>query len=99
VGSSSISGSTVREGGSRAAYLTPTDLDGDEGGDAMDWTEGTAWWTGVPVDQVEEVREGVKALEGLILGGKLRVDEVQVKSHNCPYAQRVETANPSSRRN
>lgn len=80
---SSFSGSTIREHGSRAAYLSPADLDGDEGDDPTDWVEGTSWWTGVQIDQADEVKEGVKELDGLVQGGKLRPGEVQVGPQFC----------------
>jgi len=66
--------------GTRAAYLSAGDLDGDDPADGSGWGVG-GWWSGVGIDDVEEAREGVKALEALIAGGKLRTGEVLVSPH------------------
>ncbi|ORY34198.1 hypothetical protein BCR39DRAFT_516718 [Naematelia encephala] len=76
----SSSGSTIRaigasDEGSRAAYLSPGDLDGDEE-DAGSWAEGTGWWSGVNPDHVYEVKEGIRDLEALLSGGKLKKGEI-----------------------
>ncbi|WVQ80288.1 hypothetical protein IAT38_002393 [Cryptococcus sp. DSM 104549] len=84
-GSNAGSGSsTVRAGetasgagsGSRAAYLSAGDLDGDESEDPRGWAEGNGWWVGVGAEGVEEVREGIRKLEGLISSGKLKPEEL-----------------------
>ena len=62
----------------RAAYLSGGDLDGDDLPDGTGWGIGNQWWKGVDSDDAEEAREGVKALEGLIAGGKLTPAELQV---------------------
>ena len=62
---------------SRAAYLSGGDLDGDDAPDGSGWAVGS-WWTGINQDGVEEAKEGIKALEGLINGGKLAAGEIQV---------------------
>jgi len=63
--------------GSRAAYLSTGDLDGDDAPDGSGWAAG-GWSIGISSEGVEEAREGVKALEGLISGGKLTPGELQV---------------------
>ena len=77
----SSSGSTIRhpEDGARAAYLSAGDLDGDDSEDAEAWSTNAGWWTGVGVEQVDEVKEGTKALEELIAGGKLHPGELLVR--------------------
>ncbi|WWD09042.1 hypothetical protein V865_007162 [Kwoniella europaea PYCC6329] len=76
--SSSITGSgssTIRPSdvgtSSKASYLSSGDLDGDETDDPRGWAEGNLWWNGVSPEGVDEVREGIKSLEGLIVSGKL----------------------------
>ncbi|WRT63735.1 uncharacterized protein IL334_000658 [Kwoniella shivajii] len=78
----SASGSTIRanEGGvgvsSKASYLSSGDLDGDEVDDYRGWGEGNEWWNGVGSEGLEEVKEGIKSLEGLIQSGKLSAAEL-----------------------
>lgn len=76
------SSGTVRalagEAGARAAFLSPADLDGDDAEDETAWAEGNGWWSGVSVDQVDEVKEGIKAIEGLLSSGTLRPGEAVV---------------------
>ncbi|OCF45189.1 hypothetical protein I317_00992 [Kwoniella heveanensis CBS 569] len=81
--SASGSGSTTRaaEGsnvgtGSKASYLSSGDLDGDDSDDPRYWGEGSGWWNGVGSEAVDEVKEGIKAIEGLIVGGKLGAPEL-----------------------
>ncbi|KAK8845479.1 hypothetical protein IAR55_006192 [Kwoniella newhampshirensis] len=90
-GSQSGSGSTIRgnetssAGTSRAAYLSAGDLDGDDSDDTAAWGEGTDWWQGVSLDGVDEVREGVKALEVLIDSGKLSSAELSSAKLTLAY--------------
>ncbi|WVQ93775.1 hypothetical protein IAU59_000853 [Kwoniella sp. CBS 9459] len=81
--STSGSGSTIRaaEGssfgtGSKASYLSSGDLDGDDSDDPRYWGEGSGWWNGVGPESVDEVKEGIKAIEGLIAAGKLGAPEL-----------------------
>lgn len=59
----------------KAAYLSPQDLDGDDVGDDEGWAVGAHWWAGIGSERVEEVNEGIKALEGL---SDLRPEEAKV---------------------
>ncbi|WVR03497.1 hypothetical protein IAU60_000488 [Kwoniella sp. DSM 27419] len=94
--SGSTSGSTIRptesastatggSGGSKASYLSSGDLDGDDSEDHRSWGEGNAWWNGVGSEAVDEVREGIKAIEGLISEGKLGPADRQSASMVLAY--------------
>lgn len=76
----SASGSTLRQSqdGSRSAYLSARDLDGDDNGEESAWSEGGTWWSGVGFETIDEVKDSAKALEGLITSGKLRPGEMLV---------------------
>lgn len=63
--------------GARAAYLSPTDLDGDE--EEGSWGLGGGWWFGVGPQGVQETRESVTALETLLKSNQLNPSEVQVR--------------------
>jgi hypothetical protein len=73
----SVGASTVRPS-EKSAFLSSSDLDGDQSEDDEAWAEGNGWWNGVGLDQVDEVREGIRSLHSGLEGGKLRADEVEV---------------------
>lgn len=75
--STSAGGSTLRTG-EKAAFLSAADLDGDEAEGEDAWAEGGSWWHGVGADQVDEVREGIRALETMLASGKLKSGDTQV---------------------
>jgi hypothetical protein len=74
----SVGGSTVRPS-EKAAYLASGDLDGDNGEGDDYWAEGGGWWQGVGLDQVDEVREGIKHLEDGLTGGTYKDGESEVR--------------------
>jgi hypothetical protein len=76
----SIDGSTIRPVGERAAYLSAGDLDGDDDESDLTWGIGKSWWVGVGEGRQEEVGEGVKALNGILDGGKLKGGEAIVSA-------------------
>jgi len=77
IGASTRGFSPAAAPGSRAAYLSGGDLDGDDAPDGSAWATGR-WSVGISPDAVEETREGIKALEGMISGGTLSSGEQQV---------------------
>lgn len=73
----SVGGSTLRQS-EKAAYLKAADLDGDQDNGDDYWAEGNRWWNGVGMDQVDEVREGIRDLEQGTKEGKYSGGEMQV---------------------
>jgi hypothetical protein len=62
-------------------------LDGDQGASDDCWAEGSGWWNGVGLDQVEEVKEGIRVLEEGLRSSKYRAGEVQVSSEGTSRAE------------
>ncbi|EIW68009.1 hypothetical protein TREMEDRAFT_44986 [Tremella mesenterica DSM 1558] len=74
----STSGSTIRpQNVTRAAYLSTRDLDGDDDGATEAWAEGSKWWRGVALEEVDDARDGMKSVEGLMASGTLKLEETQ----------------------
>lgn len=76
--SSSRGTSVARQTDGRASFLSTGDLDGDDVHDNGPWAENGTWWTGVASENVDEVKEGILAIEKLIKDGNLSVDEQAV---------------------
>ncbi|RXK37161.1 hypothetical protein M231_05530 [Tremella mesenterica] len=74
----STSGSTIRpQTATRAAYLSTRDLDGDDDDATEAWAEGSKWWRGVALEEVDDARDGMKSVEGLLASGTLKPGETQ----------------------
>lgn len=69
-------------GGSRAAYLSAGDLDRDDLPDGSNWATGNGWWTAVGPNEIDEVKEGLTALE-TASKGSARAGEQEVRSPCC----------------
>lgn len=59
-------------------HLSAKDLDGDDAEDEGAWGEGGGWWSGVGIEHTEDVKGGVRALEGPSAGENLRPGELSV---------------------
>jgi hypothetical protein len=76
--SSSRGNSVVRQPDGRASFLSTGDLDGDDVHDNGPWSENGTWWTAVASENVDEVKEGIQAIEKSIKEDKLSVGELAV---------------------
>jgi hypothetical protein len=81
--SSSRGTSVVRQPDGRASFLSTGDLDGDDVHDNGPWSENGTWWTAVASENVDEVKEGIQAIEKSIKEDKLSAGELAVscRSH------------------
>jgi hypothetical protein len=76
--SSSRGTSVVRQPDGRASFLSTGDLDGDDVHDNGPWSENGTWWTAVASENVDEVKEGIQAIEKSIKEDKLSAGELAV---------------------
>jgi len=68
----------VRQTEGRASFLSTGDLDGDDVHDNGPWAEHGTWWTAVASENVDEVKEGILAIEKSIKEGGLNAGELAV---------------------
>jgi len=78
--SSSRGTSVVRQTEGRASFLSTGDLDGDDVHDNGPWAENGTWWTAVASENVDEVKEGILAIEKSIKEDNLNAGELAVSS-------------------
>lgn len=78
-GPASSSKSPVRHADGRASFLNAGDLDADDVDDDGRWAEEGTWWTAVASENVDEVKEGIAAIEKLVKNGKLNAGEQAVR--------------------
>jgi hypothetical protein len=78
--SSSRGTSVVRQTEGRASFLGTGDLDGDDVHDNGPWAENGTWWSAVASENVDEVKEGIQAIEKAIKEGHLSEGELAVSS-------------------
>lgn len=76
--SSSRGTSVVRQTEGRASFLSTGDLDGDDVHDNGPWAENGTWWTAVASENVDEVKEGMLAIERSIKEDGLNAGELAV---------------------
>lgn len=74
----STSKSPIRPADGRASFLTTGDLNGDDVDDNQPWAENGTWWTAIASENVEEVKEGIHAMDKLMSDGKLSAGEQAV---------------------
>ena len=81
--SSSRGTSAVRQADGRASFLSTGDLDGDDVHDNGPWSENGTWWTAVASENVDEVKEGIQAIERSIKEDKLSAGELAVSCRSA----------------
>lgn len=80
---SSITTTPAQVANERASYLRSNEFDVDadvsDSSDAHDmeeaWRVGTQWWRGIPTSRSDEVLDGIRGLEALVMKGKLSREE------------------------
>lgn len=68
----------VRQIDGRASFLSTGDLDGDDVNDNGTWAENGPWWSAVASENLDEVKEGIQAIERSIKEDKLSAGELTV---------------------